>query len=371
MIRDLITLESVTVSYKNQPSNVSISMDGQAVALISDLPSHAEYFSRRSSVPPESSGFVPHFATDSVSFVDHKFNVLPASEFDQQLIWHYYEVTISGAVNVSLYLDGDTKIPGKNLQVPFSESFLNRQSTASDPFVVLTPSVVSNTQKIEGFTTDQMSNININDSVSFAPVGAFFTVPSSDAFAGILSGVFVSRKEGNAILLNKPVSTTSTTYISFLKTISLRKSYHTVRVYYPPLSYGYTPHISNVTGDAGYIIKAKPVSLPARFLSKSATMSEGQITYQGTIQVQFYLDGNALGEPYIFKGERNSTGAYKYITKRFYLPSGSTGRVFQWNLVGDYGADGAYGDIAFVETDASLSATDNQPQVPALTGNVQ
>jgi len=371
MIRDYITLESVTVSYKNQPPNVAISMDGRAIATVSDLPSHQEYYSRRISVPPESSGYVPHFATDSVSFVDHKFNILPASEFDQQLIWHYYELTISGGVNVSLFLDGDTKIPGKNLSIPFSESFLDRQSTTAVPYIILSPEVVSNTKKIEGFTTDQMSNISINDSVSFGNASSSGNVPSSDAFAGILSGVFVARKEENSILLNKPVSTTSATYIAFGRTISLRKSYHTVRVYYPPLSYGYTPHVSNSTNDIGYIIKAKPVSLPARFYSKSTTMSEGQITYQGTIRVQFYLDGNALGDPYIFKGERNSTGAYKYITKKFYLPSGAIGRVFQWNLDGDYGTDESFGDIAFVETDASLSATDTQPQVPTLTGNVQ
>jgi hypothetical protein len=372
MIRDYLTLESVAISYKGQPSNVTISMDGTAVSSIFDLPSHRNYATRRISVPSESSGFVPHFSTDSNSLVDHRFNIIPASAFDTQLIWHYYELSISGDVNVSLDLDGVNKVSGKNLQVPTSEAYNERKATTANTYIVNAPSATTDSRLIEGFTPAQMLNISLNDSVSLIgqadPLDA--DIINLDDFAGVLSGIFVARKGETSILLNEAVSLGTSTYLGFMPTIADRKKYHTVKLYFPPLSYGYTPHVSNSTSDQGYIIKAKPVALPARYYSKSTSMSEGQITYQGTVRVQFYLDGNALGTPYQFIGERTSTGTAKYVTKKFPFPSGAIGRVFQWNIDGDYGTDGAYGDVASIETDASLSATDVQPQIPALGGNL-
>ena len=140
-------------------------------------------------------------------------------------------------------------------------------------------------------------------------------------------------------------------------------SEYTVKVFYPPLSFGYVPHVYNETSDEGDIILAKPVALPSRFYANVNTHSECRITYKGRVEVQFYIDGKEIGDPYHFEPKYNLKGFEKYVTEKFYLPSGSHGHIFQWETTGLYGSE-YHGDIAVLETDSSLGATDIQPQVP-------
>lgn len=164
---------------------------------------------------------------------------------------------------------------------------------------------------------------------------------------------------------NNVVSSKSLTLPNVANTTNAKKS-HTRKVYLPPLSFGYVPHFRNATADAGDIIYAKPVALPLQYYQGERNLSEGQITYIGDVTVQFYYDGRKLDRPYSFKKQTHSNGLEKYVTEKFYFPSGSTGHIFQWEqTTGD-------GDIAKVETDATLGATDLQPQVPGLgNGNLQ
>jgi len=261
MIRERQILDSVILHYTGQPSSVSVSLDGVSVASITNLPNHTSQKSRRVSLPAGNIGYIPQFSTDSTTRIDAEFVLIPADRFQEQLIWHYYEVTYSGTVSVSVDLDENNIVLDQELTIP-------------------------NIAKV-----------------------------------------------------------------------STPKKTHTKKVYLPPLSFGYVPHLRNKTNDAGDITNAKPVALPLRFYQGEQTLSEGQITCVGDLQVQFYMDGRELGSPYQFDQETHDTGLPKYVTKKFYFPSGSIGHIFQWNQVsGD-------GDIAKIETDASIGATDVQPQV--------
>tara|TARA_Y100001963_G_C6694876_1_gene406495 strand:+ start:311 stop:1105 length:795 start_codon:yes stop_codon:yes gene_type:complete len=134
------------------------------------------------------------------------------------------------------------------------------------------------------------------------------------------------------------------------------KQTHTQKVYLPPLSFGYVPHVFNATSDAGDIISAKPVTLPVAHYRGVRAVAEGQITYIGDLQVQFYMDGRELGGPYQFNEQTYSTGLPKYVTEKFYFPAGSIGHIFQWEQIS------GTGNIAMLETDASMASGPEEPQ---------
>ena len=109
------------------------------------------------------------------------------------------------------------------------------------------------------------------------------------------------------------------------------------KVYLPPLSFGYVPHVFNNTADAEDIVSAKPVALPVAHYRGIRAVAEGQITYIGDLQVQFYMDGRKLGSPYQFDEQTYTSGLPKYVTEKFYFPSGSVGHIFQWEQIsGEY-----------------------------------
>ena len=57
------------------------------------------------SLPAGLSGFVPQFSTNHGTKVDADFEAVSASAFSEQQIWHYYEITYTGTVNVSVHID--------------------------------------------------------------------------------------------------------------------------------------------------------------------------------------------------------------------------------------------------------------------------
>ena len=128
--------------------------------------------------------------------------------------------------------------------------------------------------------------------------------------------------------------------------LTTSKEIDTAKAYLTPLAYGRMPHVVNDSDDSGDIDKWRPIALTARFHTSVKAATEGQITYRGDCNVIFYFDGKQIGDPYLFKGERNEYGNEIYTTKRFYLSEDTLGQVFQYIQV-----DGS-GDIIAVETDA-------------------
>ena len=135
----------------------------------------------------------------------------------------------------------------------------------------------------------------------------------------------------------------------------------TIKVYFPPLSYGYIPHIEQVISSAqkGQILSSKPVALPIKYYKGLRTHTEYQVTYQGNVELALYMDGEQLSKEWLPEILIPQDGGYK--THKDYLPSNSSGQVLQWvQTDGD-------GDIALFETDQTLLDTE-QPQKPTPQG---
>jgi hypothetical protein len=129
----------------------------------------------------------------------------------------------------------------------------------------------------------------------------------------------------------------------------------TVKVYFPPLSYGYIPHIEQVISSAqkGQILSSKPVALPIKYYKGLKTHTEYQVTYQGNVELALFMDGEQLSKEWLPEILIPQDGGYK--THKDYFPSNSSGQVLQWvQTDGD-------GDIALFETDQTLLDTE-QPQ---------
>jgi len=146
---------------------------------------------------------------------------------------------------------------------------------------------------------------------------------------------------------------------NFNKVVSLKpragKIQDTIKVYFPPLSYGYIPHIEQVISSAqkGQILSSKPVALPIKYYKGLKTHTEYQVTYQGNVELALFMDGEQLSKEWLPEILIPQDGGYK--THKDYLPSNSSGQVLQWvQTDGD-------GDIALFETDQTLLDTE-QPQ---------
>ena len=129
----------------------------------------------------------------------------------------------------------------------------------------------------------------------------------------------------------------------------------TIRVYFPPLSYGYIPHIEQVISSAqkGQILTSKPVALPIKYYKGLKAHTEFQVTYQGNVELALFMDGEQLSKEWLPEILIPQDGGYK--THKDYLPSNSSGQVLQWvQTDGD-------GDIALFETDQTLLDME-QPQ---------
>ena len=125
----------------------------------------------------------------------------------------------------------------------------------------------------------------------------------------------------------------------------------TARVYFDPLSYGYVPHIHDISTSTftGEILWARPVALPPRFYRGIRSHAEFQITYSGDVTLQWYLDGVPLGDPYVLPTVSSTT------TEKLYFPAGTIGHVLQYRVTNP-----TAGRVYVVETDVTLSDLEQQ-----------
>ena len=134
-----------------------------------------------------------------------------------------------------------------------------------------------------------------------------------------------------------------------------KRNQDTVKVYFPPLTYGYIPHVEQVISLAqkGQILAVRPVALSPKYYKGLKTHTEYQVTYQGHVEMALFLDGELLSKEWLPEILIPQDGGYK--THKEYFPSNSTGQVLQWiQTDGD-------GDIALFETDQTLLDME-QPQ---------
>jgi len=129
----------------------------------------------------------------------------------------------------------------------------------------------------------------------------------------------------------------------------------TRRVYYPPLRWGYIPNLEqvNIATTAGQVHRAVPVALPLRYYRGLRDHSEIQVTYQGYVDLQIYLDGEMISQFNLDAALDESA----YQTSKHYLPAGGRGHTLQWI---QYDGDG---EIALLESDITLTDL-QQPEQP-------
>ena len=103
----------------------------------------------------------------------------------------------------------------------------------------------------------------------------------------------------------------------------------------------------------GQVFSSTLRALPSRFSRGEKEHSEIQVTHQGNVVLDVFLDGKML-DTYSFDADRYDKDAF--ITQKEYLPSGSTGNVLQWiQRSGD-------GEVAMFETNTTLTDRD-QPEM--------
>lgn len=249
---------AVNMRYTGQPT-LSVAVDGVVSVINQQLPNHAKMLQRRFALPPGMIGYTPQVTSSSFTgSLTYEFEGQPEVAFSTHQLFHFVEVTFSGTVEFSIYVDEVQKKPNNGLSNTLS-------LTARD-----------------------------------------------------------SKKQD------------------------------TRRIYFPPLSFGWIPHIKQIvdSSEDGQIFSSQVRALPARFFKGEREHTEAQITYQGGVNISAYLDGVLAGE-FLLKTNDYDTTAYQ--TVQHYFPAGTRGNVLQWiQTSGD-------GEVALFETNITLT-DQTQPQ---------
>jgi len=127
-----------------------------------------------------------------------------------------------------------------------------------------------------------------------------------------------------------------------------------LRIFPLPSQAGSLVQVSTTRGCE--MVRCEIISAPVASHKVVKELSEAQITYKGTVTLQFYFDGVKIGGNRVF-----TTTAWK--TEKFYLPSGSRGYIFQWKQI-ENEDQSPRGYVGSLETDIQLQDTE-QPQVPS------
>jgi hypothetical protein len=74
------------------------------------------------------------------------------------------------------------------------------------------------------------------------------------------------------------------------------KKIDTRRVYFPPLAYGWVPQLKQVVSSSvdGQVLSSRIRALPTRFYKGEREHSEVQVTHQGNLELEVYLDGQLI-----------------------------------------------------------------------------
>ena len=248
---------AANLRYKGQPT-ITFSVDGTVGLNEQQFPSHTKLSQRRVALPPGMIGYQPQINSSFQGALQHQFEGIPEIEYNKHQLFHYMEVTFSGTVEFSIYVDEVQKKPNNN--------------------------------------TDTTISLTARDS----------------------------------------------------------KKQDTRRIYFPPLSFGWVPHVKHVVSSSqdGQIFGSQIRALPPRFFKGEREHTEAQITYQGNAGLDVYLDGNKISEHQLSSSKYDKNA---YQTVQEYLPSGTRGNVLQWvQSSGD-------GEVALFETNITLTDS-TQPQ---------
>ena len=238
--------------------DVKCSKNGVPILSDQTLPSHNVMKNRRITLPPGGVGYNPQLQSTFQGSLSYQFETIPDVQFSDQQLYHFYEVTFTGTVELQLYVDEVEKAP----------------------------------------------NNSENSSITLIPRDS--------------------------------------------------RNIDTRRVYFPPLTYGWIPQLKQVVDSTkdSQVLSNRIRALPSRFFKGEREHSEIQVTHQGPLELEVFLDGKLLAE-YRYVSDKYNDDAFK--TEKEYLPSSARGQILQWIQ-----SDGA-GEVASFESDLTLTDRE-QPQ---------
>ena len=252
-------------------------------------------------------------------------------------VYHALNMRYKGQPTISVTIDGTAKVSSQ--QMPSHSVMKNRR-------LELPAGVIGYIPQVQSTFTGALTT-------------AFDGVPEGQYAQQQLFHFFEVQFNGTVKLeiyadeVKKYLNNAGVTDITL--TVRDSKVQDTRRIYFPELTYGWVPQLKHVVDSSqdGQVFSSTLRALPSRFSRGEKEHSEIQITHQGDVVLDVFLDGKIL-DTYSFGADRYDKDAF--ITQKEYLPSGSTGNVLQWiQRSGD-------GEVAMFETNTTLTDRD-QPEM--------
>ena len=252
-------------------------------------------------------------------------------------VYHALNMRYKGQPTISVTVDGVSKVT--NQQMPSHSVMKNRR-------LELPAGVIGYVPQVQSTFTGALTT-------------AFDGVPESKYSQQQLFHFFEVQFNGTVKLeiyadeVQKYLNNAGVTNITL--TVRDSKVQDTRRVYFPELTYGWVPQLKHVVDPSqdGQVFSSTLRSLPSRFSRGEKEHSEIQVTHQGDVVLDVFLDGKIL-DTYSFDADRYDKDAF--ITQKESLPSGSTGNVLQWiQRSGE-------GEVAMFETNTTLTDRDQPEQ---------
>jgi hypothetical protein len=104
--------QAVRLEYHENPS-IKVSVDGTTVSTMTSyaLPQNNTFRGRRITLPVATSGYVGHLESSSSNLLNYTFDTTPIEVFNEQKLFHYYELGFRGAgeLRPTIYLDGEAQ----------------------------------------------------------------------------------------------------------------------------------------------------------------------------------------------------------------------------------------------------------------------
>ena len=106
-------VQAVNLRYKGQPT-ITVTVDGVPILSDQTLPSHNVMKNRRITLPPGGVGYNPQLQSTFQGSLSYQFETIPDVQFSDQQLYHFYEVTFTGTVELQLYVDEVEKAPNNS-----------------------------------------------------------------------------------------------------------------------------------------------------------------------------------------------------------------------------------------------------------------
>lgn len=116
----LQVFQAVRLDYAQNPA-ITVNVDGSQVDTRT-LPTQSTFKGRRVTLPVNVTGYIPHLESTSTRLQNFQFDAVPIESFNQQQLFHYFEVGFrgTGTLTPRIYLDGT--IQAQNFNTSTSEA---------------------------------------------------------------------------------------------------------------------------------------------------------------------------------------------------------------------------------------------------------